>query len=66
VKPTYDELIAALQVIGPFEIVQGDTIHRTNPGSRQQLNTCKNWVVGSDDRSASRLLKAVETINAAL
>jgi hypothetical protein len=38
-----------------MEIVQGDCIHRKNPGSRQVLNTNKAWLVSHDHRAAHKL-----------
>ena len=53
--PTYEELIAALRVVGPFSVACGDAAHRTNPGAGLTVNTSKCWVVGEDDRSKVRL-----------
>lgn len=49
----------------PFEVVQGDCIHRTNPGSRVQLNTTRAWLV-SQFEPAHRLRNKAEELQRAL
>lgn len=55
-----------IKTVGPFEIVEGDSIHRKTPSSRQVLNTNTNWLVSQDSRQFSRstmaLKKLLETI----
>jgi len=47
-------------------VVTGDSIHRTNPESRQVVNTNKSWIVGPDERShikaRAKLLDIVEQL----
>lgn len=38
-----------------MDIVQGDCIHRLNPGSRQVLNMGSAWIVSHDGRSQHSL-----------
>lgn len=56
-----------IKTVGPFEIVEGDAIHRKTPSSRQVLNTNTNWLVSQDSRQFSRstmaLKKLLETID---
>lgn len=60
------ELLEALKVLGPFSVVQGDTITRLQPGSNVQLNMSATWAVSSEARSGHKIRTAVEKINAIL
>ena len=53
----------ALNAIGPFEIVQGDAINRTNPSSLQKVNASEAWIVSSGSKSAHKLRQYVEILN---
>lgn len=60
------ELLAALSEIGPFEIVQGDCIKRTEPHSNLNLNTNEFWAVGRGGRVGHRLRTAISVVNSAI
>lgn len=47
----------AWKALGPFEIVQGDAVHRTSPTSRQVVNSNIAWLVSGGERSAHKLQK---------
>lgn len=60
------EIERIFKEIGPLELVQGDCIHRTSPGSRQVLNSNATWAVTKDGRSGVRIRQMIEELNAAL
>lgn len=60
------ELLADLMELAPFELVQGDAIHRLCPGSRQVVNSCAVWVVSRDGKSAHKMRTIMQRINEAL
>lgn len=57
---------AALRVLLPFELVQGDTIHRTSPASQQVCNSNIAWAVSNGERSAHKIRTALLALNDAL
>lgn len=63
---TAGKMVEALKVLGPFEVVQGDTIKRLQPHSQQLLNSSATWAVSSSDRSGHLIRKTVQELNEAL
>lgn len=65
VRPTQATggVVDAVRALAPFELVQGDAIHRSNPGSQQVCNSNLAWVVSSGERSAHKLRKHLEALN---
>lgn len=61
-----EELLEALKLLCPFELVQGDAIRRTNPHSKQMLNSNECWAVSSGRFPAFKIRKSIETINKAI
>lgn len=59
----FKRLVLALRDLAPFEIVTGDVIQRTNPSSRQMLNSTESWAVSHGSRAAHRVREAIETIH---
>lgn len=51
--PRFDRLKAAVEALGPFEIVRGDTIHQVSPNAGQVLNSNTSWLVSAEDRLTS-------------
>lgn len=55
--------IERLRDLFPFEVAQGDAIHRLNPSSRQVLNTNTSWLVSQEGRAAHKLKSDAESLN---
>lgn len=60
------ELAGALERIGPFELVQGDTARRLNPSAQWNLNTSAAWLVSQETRSAHEARTILNFIETAL
>lgn len=59
------DLLEAIKALAPFEVVQGDVVHRTNPSSQQVVNSNAAWAVSNSERSAHKIRKHVDALNAA-
>jgi hypothetical protein len=59
------DLLEAIKALAPFEVVQGDAIHRTNPSSQQVVNSNAAWAVSNAERSAHKIRKHVDVLNTA-
>lgn len=51
----FDRLKAAVEALGPFDIVQGDSIRRTTPHSGQVLNSSAAWLASAGDKAAHKI-----------
>lgn len=47
----------------PLELAQGDAIHRTNPSSRQVVNTNQAWLASQPSRPCHALARNLESYN---
>jgi hypothetical protein len=57
------ELLRAIEAMRPFDVIQGDSIHRLNPGSQQVLNTNTSWAVSTDRKSTHAVKRCVDILN---
>ena len=62
------EIIDALKVLGPFEIVRSDSVLRLCPGltNYQTVGTSHAWAVSQGERSAHKIKAAVDVLNKAI
>ena len=61
-----DGLVDAISKLTPFTLVQGDTIHRTNPCAKQVVNSNEAWLVSEGNRSAHKLRLVAQQLEEAL
>lgn len=52
-----------LKTLMPFVLVQGDAVHRVNPGSQQVVNANCAWAVSNGERSAHKVRALVDNLN---
>ena len=58
-----NEIKKVLKSLGPFEVVSGDTLQRTNSNNTMRLNSMESWIVSDGKRSFVKLLEDVKIIN---
>lgn len=59
------ELLEPIRKLMPFELVQGDSLHRVNPSSKQVVNTSSAWAASNGDRSAHKIRTYLEALEIA-